>query len=213
MTTKDKESQSSANSFFYRFWWLFYLLIFILIGIIFFVGCQPKKSIELNSIHNKLSTLEDQIECGLRNKKKQVKKSEEDRLKDAGGQIGCINATLYWNSEDDLDLHSIDPFENHIYYSNYCKRNDGLFSRAGGQIDVDMNAGSQSSLEPVENIYYKCTPPSGGYKFFVNYFSKKSQNREIPYTLKIRVNGEVVKEFNGVFQNEKETHYLYKLDY
>jgi len=68
MTTKDTESQSSINSFFYRFWWLFYLLIFILVGIIFFVGCQPKRSIDLNSIHNKLSTLEDQIECGLRKK-------------------------------------------------------------------------------------------------------------------------------------------------
>jgi hypothetical protein len=205
--------QSKTSQFFYKYWWLFYLLIFILIGLLFFVGCNPKNTSDLSVVHTKLSTLEDQIECGLKRKKTINERSEDERLRDAGGQIGCINATLYWNTEDDLDLHSIDPFDNHIYYSNFCKRRDGFFSRAGGQIDVDMNAGGNGSTEPVENIYYKCTPPNGSYKFFVHCFAKTSQNREIPYTMKIRVDGEVIQEFQGVFTTQKETHYLYKLDY
>jgi hypothetical protein len=61
--------KSKKSSFFYRNWWLFYLLIFILIGLVFFVGCNSKQSINLSSIHSKLSSLEDQIECGLRRKK------------------------------------------------------------------------------------------------------------------------------------------------
>ena len=208
-----EKTHTKKSEFFYNYWWLFYLLIFILIGLLFFVGCHPKQDSNLTAIHKKLSGLEDQIECGLKRKKTINERSEDERLRDAGGQIGCINATLYWNTEDDLDLHSIDPYDNHIFYSNFCKRRDGFFSRAGGQIDVDMNAGGSGSNEPVENIYYKCTPPHGGYKFFVNFFAKSTQNREIPYTLKIRVDGEVVQEFQGKFTTEKETHYLYKLDY
>ena len=59
---------SKKTSFFYKNWWLFYLLIFILIGLLFFVGCNAKRSTDLSSIHSKLTSLEDQIECGLNHK-------------------------------------------------------------------------------------------------------------------------------------------------
>ncbi len=63
-----EKTHSKTSEFFYTNWWLFYLLIFILIGLLFFVGCHPKQDSNLSAIHKKLSGLEDQIECGLRNK-------------------------------------------------------------------------------------------------------------------------------------------------
>lgn len=72
----------------------------------------------------------------------------KQRVKNAGGNVnGVLCFRLAWHNYDDLDIHVIDPVDE-IAYFNRCN------AVTGGQLDVDMNAGSGTSREPVENIFY-----------------------------------------------------------
>lgn len=74
--------------------------------------------------------------------------SVRERVKRAGGNVtGDLCCRLAWYNYDDLDLHLQEPSGQLIYFGN--KR-----SLAGGELDVDMNAGGPRSREPVENIFY-----------------------------------------------------------
>lgn len=163
MTTKDTESQSSTNSFFYRFWWLFYLLIFILVGIIFFVGCQPKKSIDLNSIHNKLSTLEDQIECGLRKKNQipVVEKPNEDTIVEVPeNAIPCNSGPTYSGEQGVTENQHVlgsNPGVVSVYYD---------MENRPDKIDVFYNgklvASTRSLVSGQGNLRWNYVPVRGG---------------------------------------------------
>jgi uncharacterized protein YfaP (DUF2135 family) len=48
---------------------------------------------------------------------------------------------------NDLDLHVVEPSGEEISFSHRK-------SASGGELDVDMNAGSQRNDKPVENIYW-----------------------------------------------------------
>lgn len=95
------------------------------------------------------------------------------RLSRAGGQTGRIRATLVWNNRNDLDLHMITPTGEEIYYANNR-------SATGGMLDVDMNAGGQLSVKPVENIFWPdySRPPEGTYEVFVRNFAYNEKKRE-----------------------------------
>lgn len=78
-------------------------------------------------------------------------------------RIGKLNFSLRWWDPNDLDLHVICPCGTEIYYANKkC-------TKCNGELDVDMNVGSNMSLEPVEHVYFNLPKP-GLYKFFVRYF-------------------------------------------
>lgn len=72
---------------------------------------------------------------------------------------------IAWSNVNDLDLHVIEPNGEETSFSHRK-------SATGGELDVDMNAGSQRSQEPCENI---CWPsgaaPTGHYKVLVVYYS------------------------------------------
>ena len=86
------------------------------------------------------------------------------RLKREGAKTGAVQISLMWNNYNDLDLHCIDPNGEEIYFSR-------KHSLSGGELDVDMNAGGVSSIEPVENIFWReGGAPTGTYKVFVNHY-------------------------------------------
>ena len=96
-----------------------------------------------------------------------VADSIKERVKKAGGVVEAdLCCRLAWRNYDDLDLHLQAP-DGHIYFRD---RRIG-----GGQLDVDMNAGSGQTREPVENIFYKdrSTMKEGLYTLYVNQFSKR----------------------------------------
>jgi ubiquitin-protein ligase len=93
------------------------------------------------------------------------------RLAREGAQAGDITVSLIWDSIDDLDLHCIGPTGSRIYYGN--KRGS-----CGGQLDVDMNAGTPFSRMPVENIYW-ADPPKGRYRIWVENFCHRDQSRDV----------------------------------
>jgi uncharacterized protein YfaP (DUF2135 family) len=85
-----------------------------------------------------------------------------------------------WDNYNDLDLHCIGPNREEIFYKN----RKGKF----GELDVDMNAGSQRSREPVENLYFP-NRVSGRYQVRVNHYSNKGGKDPTPFTVLIRVEG------------------------
>ena len=86
------------------------------------------------------------------------------RLNREGAKSGDIQVSLIWNGKNDLDLHLVTPGGERIYHGK--KR-----SRDGGILDVDMNAGTVDSLEPVENIYWpQGQTPSGKFTVYVNHY-------------------------------------------
>ncbi len=74
----------------------------------------------------------------------------KERVKKAGGRVeGDLRCSLSWFNYDDLDLHMVEPEGYKIFYQNR-----GRLSPSGGTLDVDMNAGSGSVRDAVENIVY-----------------------------------------------------------
>lgn len=94
------------------------------------------------------------------------------RVKREGGKVeGILRCSLMWHNYDDLDIHLKEPGGTLIYFSH--KR-----SRAGGALDVDMNAGGSLSLQPVENIIYPYNSgiEEGTYTLSVDRFSARSNS-------------------------------------
>ena len=76
--------------------------------------------------------------------------SIKERVKQAGGNVtGDLCCRLAWFNYDDLDFHMLEPGGYEIYFMNRSNT-----SPCGGRLDVDMNAGTGTTREPVENIFY-----------------------------------------------------------
>ena len=101
----------------------------------------------------------------------EVTDSIKERVKKAGGNVtGDLCCRLSWHNFDDLDFHMKEPGDYEIYYPN-----KGHISPNGGILDVDMNAGSGITREPVENIFYKDRRKmrEGVYNLSVHQFFKR----------------------------------------
>lgn len=118
-----------------------------------------------------------------------------ERVKAAGGNVtGELRISLPWNNYDDLDLHLFEPGRvyshtrkdppYHIYYANRYSA-----SPLNGRLDVDANAGSGQTREPVENIFYKTRPQDGRYRVHVNNFCAREKNDQ-GYTVQIEYLGQ-----------------------
>jgi hypothetical protein len=97
--------------------------------------------------------------------------SIKERVKRAGGNVtGEVLCRLAWYNYDDLDLHMKEPSGYEIYFGNRLST-----SPSGGKLDVDMNAGSGTTREPVENIFYarRTTMHAGMYGLAVHNFRKR----------------------------------------
>ena len=112
--------------------------------------------------------------------------SVKERVKAAGGKVeGDLRCSLSWFNYDDLDLHMHEPGGYEIYFGNR-----GQKSPNGGNLDVDMNAGSGQTRNAVENIIYlnKDTMKEGIYKVVVENFSKR-ESVDVGFEMEIEFDG------------------------
>ena len=96
--------------------------------------------------------------------------SIRERVKKAGGNVvGDLCCRLAWSNFDDLDFHMREPNGNEIAFNNKGP------SQLGGRLDVDMNAGSGRTREPVENIFYgtETSMREGVYTLFVHQYTRR----------------------------------------
>lgn len=117
-----------------------------------------------------------------------VADSFKERVKAAGGSVdGFLRCSLHWFNYDDLDIHVKEPRGGEIYFSN--RR-----GRTGGELDVDMNAGSGRSRDAVENIIWKDSSKLdvGEYKLIINNFSRR-ETIDVGFECEIEFGGEIHK--------------------
>lgn len=121
-----------------------------------------------------------------------VADSIKERVKKAGGQVtGTLRVSLSWFNYDDLDLHIHEPpgrgvhsAIGHIFFGN--KR-----GWTGGTLDVDMNAGSGTTREPVENVIWPDKVPDGAYKVVVNNYTHR-ETSDPGFTIEIENAGKIL---------------------
>jgi uncharacterized protein YfaP (DUF2135 family) len=107
--------------------------------------------------------------------------SEIDRLRDSlNGKVGELTVTLAWNTEDDLDLHLVEPSGARIFFKT-------PFSPSGGRLDIDMNSnGSPLTTSAIENIFYVNRPLLGSYKVYIENYKKNTSVNPIKAILQIK---------------------------
>ena len=110
------------------------------------------------------------------------------RLTRAGAKKGYMTVSLMWDNYNDLDLHCTGPNREEIFYDN----------RKGkiGELDVDMNAANQLSLEPVENLYFP-QRVKGKYQIHVNHYSNKGGKDPTYFQVLVRIEGQKPMKFKG----------------
>ncbi len=112
------------------------------------------------------------------------------RLQRVHAKTGDVQVSLLWDNINDIDLHVQAPSGEVIYFGH---RN----SRCGGELDVDMNAGFQTSDEPVENIYWPLgTAPRGKYRVLVHHFANHGAADPTEFRVAVK-NGREVKYYTG----------------
>jgi uncharacterized protein YfaP (DUF2135 family) len=163
-----------------------------------------------NNTNDRIYTINKRLDycCNVRNEAF----NDSIRVIDNKGEFGCLSFTLIWNSTDDLDLDVIDAKSNHIWYKKYCKSQDNQFSSTGGQLDIDLNAEGVDTNQPVENIFFKCTPPKGVYVARVKAFEKREAN-PVNVKLIVRKKGKIVKEVSNTINQQNEMIELIRYNY
>ena len=118
----------------------------------------------------------------------------QKRLQREEAKTGDVQISLMWDNFNDLDLHCVDPAGERIFYGHKT-------SATRGELDVDMNARTPYSSQPVENIYWPTNgAPEGTYQVFVNHYSLRAPVNETSYTVAIKQGGKA-QEFRGVIRH------------
>jgi hypothetical protein len=106
---------------------------------------------------------------------------------------GPLRVTLTWNTDDDLDLHLVEPSTEELYYGHRS-------SVSGGELDRDDNVdmcGTDPEPGGVENIAWTGTPPSGTYHARVVDYNDCDPAVGADYTLSVFVNDVMVHQQTG----------------
>ena len=110
-------------------------------------------------------------------------------------QTGDVQIQLRWHNFNDLDVACTDPFGQSVNFSN--KR-----VPSGGCLDVDMNAGSLKSNQPLENIYWPTGgAPKGDYTVYLKYYARKDFNEDAtPYEVFVKY-GDKAENYTGTLSS------------
>ncbi len=135
-----------------------------------------------------------------------VADSIAERVKKAGGKVegAALRVSLSWFNYDDLDLHVYEPagrgiggLRDHINFRN--KR-----GWTGGTLDVDMNAGSGTTREAVENVVWMDKMPNGAYRVVVNNFRQR-ETSDVGFVIEVECGGKLSHfSFNKMVRNEQD---------
>ncbi len=109
----------------------------------------------------------------------------------ASAGTGELQVSVTWDAASDVDLHLVEPGGEEIYYGNTT-------SDAGGELDLDSNAGCSIDNVNNENITYASAPPVGEYIVRVDYWSECSVS-ETNYVVTVNIPGQQQQTFNGTF--------------
>ena len=118
---------------------------------------------------------------------KAIADSLSARVQKAGGKVeGELRCSLEWYNYDDLDIYLVCPDGEKIYFQH--KR-----GKTGGQLDVDMNAGSGSTREAVENIIFpsKNRMDEGTYTLLVNNYCLR-ENKNVGFRTEIECQDKIL---------------------
>jgi len=140
-------------------------------------------------------------------KKANIDREITKRLAREGAKSGDVVISLMWNNRHDCDLHVYTPSNEEIYYGH--KK-----SRCGGELDVDMNAGSVTSDTPVENVYWPVGgAPLGAYRVeAVNFGYHTSDHSPYEYTVKVKINDKV-EFYNGTLSRAGQKNTVCSFNY
>lgn len=100
--------------------------------------------------------------------------------------------SLSWNARDDLDLHLRTPSGQWVYYQN-AKQVVG-----GCRLNFDANAGSNKTIDPVENISV-LLPEKGRYEIYVNNFQQEQPPCNVEFQITIKVEGNTDRVWDGTW--------------
>lgn len=123
------------------------------------------------------------------------------------GNTGPLQVTLRWNTNEDVDLHLIEPHGTgscEIYYDAPNTSSAPSSCGAVGSLDLDSEPACPfppDNIE-VENIIYPpgLPAPSGTYIVRVDHYQNcDSSLVEVPFQIEIRINGQVT-GLCGVFR-------------
>lgn len=138
-----------------------------------------------------------------------VTDSIKERVKKAGGNVEAdLCCRLAWYNYDDLDVNMTEPDGNRIFYG------DKGLSECGGQLDIDMNAGSGKSREAVENIFYKnkSKMKEGTYILRVNNYAKR-ENIDVGFEVEVDIMGTIHRFVYDKAVGNKETIIVAEINY
>jgi hypothetical protein len=105
---------------------------------------------------------------------------------------GDIAFRLYWQGEEDLDLHVVEPSGAEIYF---LQRK----AESGGELDVDCNAApDRICWTPIENVFWPVGKAADGdYVYWVDMFQAAQAKQEVPFTLQVLLGEHVVRTVQG----------------
>jgi hypothetical protein len=119
----------------------------------------------------------------------------DERLDRKNAQDGELTVTLAWDNTADLDMHLTCPGGGVINFNN---RNS-----CGGILDLDANAGSGLTSEPVEHIVFE-NPSLGEYRVRVHLYRDTAPPTTHAFSLRIQIGSEVQDLSGSVDQSNRE---------
>src|SRR4051812_30393692 len=121
---------------------------------------------------------------------------------------GDIAFRLYWQGEEDLDLHLQEPSGASIYFMTRK-------TESGGELDVDCNsAPDRICRSPIENVYWPVGKAAdGGYTYWVEVFEHPNAQPQIPFTLQVLQGQKIVHTEKGILTVTVRSSQKYHFDF
>jgi hypothetical protein len=194
--------------------WLLAIIAFILLLNWLFTWCNSGSPMPWTAENccDKIEIIEEKVKI-LEEKQKKLKREMEvidneneidRRRRRENGRTGVLTISLIWNTLDDVDLHVKTPSGEEIFFNK-------LNSSDGGELDVDMNAGLETSEAPIENVRWLSNPPLGKYKISAVFFGKNTNNAKVPFTVEISYRGNS-QQFSGTLNYVGESILVHELN-